>query len=88
MPRAEGVLPDLQCALVERLGHGVTALISVEASEIVETQGHVGMLRSEDLFCYRQGPLIERDGLGVAALVSVQYSQIVQARGYAQMFRT
>ncbi len=67
MLRPEGLLPDRQGALVERLGLGVLALVVVEQRVIVEAVGYIPMVRPEGLLPERQRPLVERLCLGVLA---------------------
>ena len=68
MIRAEGLLPDRQRALVERLGLRVLALVVVQLREVVQARGHIGMIRAEGLLPDRQRALVERLGLRVLAL--------------------
>ncbi len=69
---SQGLFPDRQRALVERLGVRVAALGVVESRLVVEALGHIRMLGSQGLFPDRQRALVERLGLGVAALGFVE----------------
>ena len=71
MIRAEGLLPDRQGALVERLGLRVVALGVVQQREVVQAPGHIGMIRAEGILQDRQRALIERLGLRVLTLGAV-----------------
>ena len=64
----EGFLVNSQRTLIERFGLGVAALGDVKGGQIVERQGHIGMIGAERLLADRQRALVERLGLGVAAL--------------------
>ncbi len=75
----QGLLPDRQRPLVERLGFGVAALGVVQRGEIVEAGGDVRMIGPERLLPDRQGSPLERLGLGVAALGLVQIGEVVEA---------
>ena len=55
MIRRQTNLPDLQRALMQRLGLGVLALGFVEPRQVVEAQRHIGMLGAEGFFVDRQG---------------------------------
>ena len=50
MPRPEGLLPNGQCPLVERLGLGVSPLGLVQEGEVVEALADVGMLGPQAAF--------------------------------------
>jgi len=50
MLRPQALLPDAQCALVERLGLHILALRLVQFRQVVERKGHIGMLRPQALF--------------------------------------
>jgi len=60
MVRAEGLLPNRQRALVERLSLREMALAEEQVREAVQARAHIGMIRTEGLFPDRQRPLIER----------------------------
>ena len=55
MVRRQGLLKDCDCALIQRLGLGVTPLATVELGQVVEADGHVRLLGAEDLLPYLQG---------------------------------
>ena len=65
---AEGLLPNGQRPLEERLGLGVRALRLIQRREVVEARGHVGMVGAEGLLPDRQRALVERLGLRIRAL--------------------
>ena len=67
---AEGLLPDRQGSLVERLCLGVAALDTVQRGEVVEARGDVRVIGAEGRLPDRQRAPIERLGLGISALVS------------------
>ena len=68
MGLAEELFPQRQGRLVERFGLAVAPLRFVQAREIVEAGGDIGMGLAEELFQQRQGLLVERFGLAVAPL--------------------
>ena len=68
MVGTERLLADRQRSLVERLGLGVAALVSVQLSQVVQRLRDIGMVGTERLLADRQRALVERLGLGVAAL--------------------
>ena len=81
MVGAEGLFPDRQRALVERLGLRVLALVAIQRGQIAQARGHTGMVGAEGLFFDRQRALVERLGLGVLALGDIELGQVVQSGG-------
>ncbi len=61
---SEGLFPDRQRALMERLRLGVTACDPVKRRQIIEALAHIRMPGSEGLFPDRQRALVERLGFG------------------------
>ena len=66
---AQGLFQDRQRALAKGLGFGVLALGTAMGRQVVETRGHVGILRPQGLFHNRQRALIKRLGLCILASV-------------------
>ena len=87
MLRAQGLFPDRQCPLIERLGLRVLALVVVKRRQVVEARGYVGVLRAQGLFPDRQRPLVKRLGLRVLALALVKLRQVVEAPGHVGVLR-
>jgi hypothetical protein len=50
MVRTEGLFPNLQGVLIQRLGLGVLALILVELRQVVESGRHMRMIGAHRLF--------------------------------------
>jgi len=84
----EGLLKNLQRALVQRLGQRVLALVVVEPRKVVQALGHIGMVWTEGLLPNRQRALVQRLGQRVLALVVVEPRKVVQALGHIGMVWT
>ena len=84
----EGLLPDAERALIERLGLRVLALGIVKHRQVVEARGHIGMLGTEGLLPDGERALIERLGLRVLALGAIEHRQVVEALGHIGMLGT
>ena len=69
MVLTEGGFPNRQRALIQRLGPRVEPLLRVEAGEVVERGGDVGMVLAEGRFPNGQRALIERLGPCVEPLI-------------------
>ena len=68
---------DLDAALAEPFGLGVSTFFLIEGREITERRGYGGMIWSEHLLEHGQAALIERLGVGVSTLVLVEKRQVV-----------
>jgi hypothetical protein len=66
---------------MQRLRVGVFPLVGIEESEVVETNGGVGMVSPELLFSDRQSTDIQGFGVGIFPLVVIEGSEIVEAGG-------
>src|SRR5687768_17403972 len=62
MVRAEGLFPNLEGPLKQRLGLGVLLLIIVKGGKVVEADGHMGMIRAEGFFPNLERALVQRLG--------------------------
>ena len=65
MLRPQGLFLDLQSALIERLGLGVSSLVAIERRQVVEALAHIRVLRPQGLFRDRQRALVERLGFSL-----------------------
>jgi hypothetical protein len=63
-----------QRLLEERLGVGVTTLLTVERSQVVQRRSDVGVIGTKRFFLYRQRLLEERFGVGVTTLIKIEIS--------------
>ena len=68
----EGLFANCQVAIVKWLGLGVAALMDIDAGQIVERGGDVGVIDTVRLLVQFERALKKWLGLGVAALAFVQ----------------
>ena len=78
---------NLQAALIERFNLAVVSLRKVNGSQVVQADGHAGMVRRKRLLFDRQGPLKKPLGLRVISQCLIHRGQIVQATGHLAMIR-
>src|SRR5262249_25785970 len=82
----ERLLPDVQCADVQRLGLGVLAVVLVDLGEGVPAGRDVGMHRSQHLFAKCQRPLRERHGIAKLTLPRELPDQLVELLGFLERY--
>ena len=81
MVLAQDFLPDLQCLAEERFGPPIVALVLIQAGQIVQAVGIIGVVLAQDFLPDLQCLAEERLGPRIVALGQIQVGQIVQAGG-------
>lgn len=88
VPRAVTKLSeDSQLPPAERLGLSHPVGVAEQQGQVVEADGHAGMIRAQALFNNSQRPAEKRLGLRVLALGPVKLRQVVEGIGHIGMIR-